>query len=129
MHQRHEKVFSSSPFRGGAKTIDQSRAEAVADGMGMKVDPAVVDTLLHMRDQVVTVKHASCPVGWSRHSEHVDHDQGVVWRDGDGNYCAPPSFGSEKSRVPVEPIDLEDRNMRSAIVDLSNRMDALLNEE
>lgn len=123
-----DKLYTSRPTRASwSSPLNRANAMSLAQDMGMRVDADVVDALLDMRDQVMSVKHASCPANWVRHTESVENEHGIVWRDQDGHFCAPPGAGPAETLVP--PEDAEERELRKRILEMSEQLDELLDPE
>jgi hypothetical protein len=91
--------------RGASNTIAVQKSIEEANRLKIPVKSKHLERLQKFRTQVLNMEYPTCPLAWERHTEsvkQVEDEYGVVWRDQDGYYCAPPGLEPD-TLVPDEP--------------------------
>ncbi len=91
--------------RGASNTIAVQKSIEQANRLKIPVKSEHLERLQQFRTQVLNMEYPTCPLSWERHTKsvkEVEDDYGVVWRNQDGYYCAPPGLDKD-TLVPDDP--------------------------
>lgn len=84
--------------RGASNTLAVQKSIEEANRLKIPVKSKHLERLEKFRTQVLNLEYPTCPLSWERHTESVqsvEDEYGVVWRDQDGYYCAPPGLSPD----------------------------------
>lgn len=91
--------------RGVSNTLAVQKSIEEANRLKIPVKSRHLERLQKFRTQVLNMEYPTCPLSWERHTDsvkEVEDEYGVVWRDQDGYFCAPPGL-SPSTLVPDDP--------------------------
>jgi hypothetical protein len=107
--------------RGASNTLAVQKSMERASGMKVPVNQKHLERLQKFSTQVLNMEYPECPLSWQRHTrpvEEVGDQYGVVWRDQDGYFCAPPGL-SPDTLVKEEEEKKSPQNLKKEISDLT----------
>jgi len=107
--------------RGASNTLAVQKSIEQANKFNVPVSRKHMERLQKFSSQVLNMEYPECPLSWERHTrpvKEVGDKYGVVWRDQDGYFCAPPGLSPE-TVYKEEEKKKSPQNLKKEISDLT----------
>jgi len=117
--------------RGASNTLAVQKSIEEANRLNIPASHKHLDRLHKFSTQVLSMEYPECPLSWERHSAPVAEaadERGVVWRDRDGYFCAPPGMSpdtlvKDKVRDPVKSPQMLKKEIGELTRDIQYALD------
>lgn len=118
--------------RGASNTMAVQKSIEQANRFNVPVSRKHMERLQKFSSQVLNMEYPECPLTWERHTrpvKEVGDKYGVVWRDQDGYFCAPPGLSPETVYKEEEKKKKSPQNLKKEISDLTRDIQYALDPE